>query len=128
MTLQQIPLIDMPFKRTAIDLIGPVSPPSEAGHRYILTLVDYATRYPEALPLKNIDSKAVAEALVVIFSRLGIPEEILSDLCIQFVCDCMKAVAHLLSIKQLTTTLYHPMCNGTKEKFNGTMKTTLTRL
>ena len=62
--LQKMPLIDMPFKRVAIDLIGPISPSSEAGHRYILTLVDHATRYPEAVPLKNIDTKTVAEALI----------------------------------------------------------------
>ena len=110
--LEKMPLIDMPFKRVAIDLIGPISPPSKEGHRYILTLVDYATRYPEAVPLKNIDTETVAEALVDIFSRLGIPEDILSDLGTQFVSDCMKEVARLLSIKQLTTTPYHPMCNG----------------
>lgn len=57
-------LIDMPFKPVATDLVGPMSPPSEDGHRYILILVDYATRYPEAVPLKNIDTETVAEALV----------------------------------------------------------------
>ena len=42
--LQKIPLFDKPFKRVAIDLVGPFCPPSEQGHRYILTLVDFATR------------------------------------------------------------------------------------
>ena len=120
--LEKMPLIDKPFKRVAIDLVGPIGPPSEDGHRYILTLVDFATRYPEAVPLKNIDTETVAEALVDIFSRLGVPEEILSDLGTQFVSECMKEVTRLLSIKQLTTTPYHPMCNGLTEKFNGTMK------
>ena len=32
--------------------------------------------------------ETVAEALVDIFSRLGVPEEILSDLETQFVADC----------------------------------------
>ena len=45
-----------------------------------------------------------------------------------FVSDCMKAVTRLLSIKQLNTTPYHPMCNGLSEKFNGTLKTMLRRL
>ena len=90
--------------------------------------MDYATRYPGAVPLKNIDTETVAEALVDIFSRLGISEEILSDLGTQFVSDCKKEVARLLSIKQLTTTPYHPMCNGMTEKFNGTLKITLKRL
>ena len=47
MPLQNIPVVDVPFKRVAGDLIGPIDPPSEAGHCYILTLVDYATRYPD---------------------------------------------------------------------------------
>ena len=126
--LQKMPLIEKPFQRVAIDLVSPISPPSEDGHRYILTLVDYAIRYPEAVPLKNIDTETVAEALVDIFSRLGVPEEILSDLGTQFIAECMKEVARLLSIKQLTTTPYHPMCNGMTEKFNGTMKLMLKRL
>ena len=117
-----MPLIDKPFKRVSIDLVGPIGPSSEDGHRYILTLVDFATRYPEAVPLKNIDTETVAEALVDIFSRLGVPEEILSDLGTQVVSECMKEVTLRLSIKQLTTTPHHPMCNGLTAKFNGTMK------
>ena len=42
--MQNIPVVDTPFKRVAMDLVGPIEPPSEAGHRYILTLVDYATQ------------------------------------------------------------------------------------
>ena len=126
--LEKMPLIDKPFKRVTIDLVGPIGPPREDGHRYILTLVDFATRYPEAVPLKNIDTETVAEALVDIFSRMGVPEEILSDLGTQFVSECMKEVTRLLSIKQLTTTPYHPMCNDLTEKFNGTMKSILKRL
>ena len=150
--LEKMPLIDKCFKRVAIGLVGPISPPSEDGHRYILTLVDFLTRYPEAVPLKHIDTETVAAALVDVFSRLGVPEEILSDLetvaaalvdifshlgvpeeilsdlGIQFVSECMREVTRLLSIKQLTTTPYHPMCNGLTEKFNVTMKSMLKRL
>ena len=32
--------------------------------KYILTLVDYATRYPEAVALPSIEMETVAEALV----------------------------------------------------------------
>ena len=110
--LQNMPIIDVPFERVAVDLVGPMSPPSESGYRYILTLVDYATRYPEAVPLKNIDTVSVAEAFLDIYSRVGVPEAVLSDLGRQFVSDCMKEVSRLLSINQLTTTPYHPMCNG----------------
>ncbi|GFN87459.1 gypsy retrotransposon integrase-like protein 1 [Plakobranchus ocellatus] len=69
--LEKVPLIDTPFKRVAIDLVGPINPPSEAGHRFILTLVDYTTRFVEAVPLCKINTEFVAEALVDIYSRLG---------------------------------------------------------
>ena len=116
--LEKVPLIDMPFKRVAVDTVGPIFPASEEGHRYLLTLVDYATRYPEATPLKRIDTPTVAEALVDMFSRLGIPEEILIDLGTQFISTCMAEVNRLVSIHHLTTSPYHPMCNGLVEKFN----------
>ena len=34
----------------------------------------------------------------------------------------MKEMCRLLSLKQLVTTPYHPICNGLIEKFNGTLK------
>jgi len=67
-----MPIIDIPFKRVAIDIVGEIFPASSRGHRYILTVVDFATRYPEAVALKNITTTAVAEALVSIFARVGV--------------------------------------------------------
>ena len=86
--LGSMPLIDTPFKRVAVDIVRPIAPSSEAGHRYNLTLVDYATRYPEAVPLKKITTEAEAEVLLDIYSRVGIPEEVLTDQGTQFMSEC----------------------------------------
>ena len=110
--------MDLPFKHVAVDLIAPITPTNDKGHRYVLTLVDYATCYPEAMPLKNISTKTVAEALLDLYSRVGIPEEALSDLGTQFVSHSMQEVSRLLSIRRLTMTPYHRICNGLTEKFN----------
>ena len=126
--LHSVPVVDVPFKPVAVDLIGHIDPPNEAGHRYILTLVDCMTRYPEAVPLKRMDGETVAEALVDIYSRLRTPEEVLSDQGAQFISDCMEEVFKFLGISQSTTTPYHPMCNGLVEKFNGTLKKMMRRL
>lgn len=72
--------------------------------------------------------KGQVEAQCLPDTKLGVPEEILSDLGTQFLSECMKEVRRLLSIKHLTTTPYHPTCNGLTEKFNGTMKSMLKRL
>ena len=126
--LESMPFIDEPFHRVAVDLIGPLHPVTDKGNRYILTLVDYATRYPEAVALPTIETERVAEALVDMFSRVGVPYEMLSDMGAQFTSDLMSEVSRLLSMKQLTTTPYHPMCNGLCERFNGTLKQILKRM
>ena len=77
----------MSFKRVAVDIDGLIAPPSEAGHQHILTLVDYATRYSEAVPLNRINTKAVAKALLDIYSRVDIPEEVSTDQVTQFLSD-----------------------------------------
>ena len=57
--LGRMPLIDTPFKRVAVDIVGPISPVSRNGNRYILTLVDYATRFPEAVPYPALRQKGL---------------------------------------------------------------------
>ena len=112
----------------AVDIVGPITPATDRGKRYILTVVDYASRYPDAVALANIDTETVAEALLDIYSREGIPQEVLSDRGTQFTSDVMKEVRCLLSLKQLTSIPYHPICNGLVERFNGTLKLMLKRM
>ena len=61
-----------------MDIVGPL-PRSRSGCRYILVICDYATRYPEAIPLRSIDAEHIADELIKVFARVGIPEEILTD-------------------------------------------------
>ncbi|XP_064469691.1 uncharacterized protein LOC135384419 [Ornithodoros turicata] len=126
--LGRVPIIDTPFQRVAVDIVGPISLPSDRGNRYLLTLVDYATRYPDAVALPSIESERVAEALVEMFSRVGVPREVLSDRGSNFTSEMMREVDRLLSVKHLTTTPYHPIANGLVEKFNGTFKQMLRRM
>ncbi|XP_060073585.1 uncharacterized protein LOC132553365 [Ylistrum balloti] len=126
--LGMMPLIDAPFQRVAIDIVGPLQPATDRGNRFILTIVDYATRYPEAVALKGIETERVAEALVDVYSRVGVPKEVLTDQGSQFTSSVMREVSRLLSIRQLTTTPYHPMCNGLVERYNGTLKQMLRRM
>ena len=52
---------------------------TKGGNKFILTIVDDATRYPEAYALKNCDAENVANCLIDLFSRVGIPKTILTD-------------------------------------------------
>ena len=53
-----MPIIKEPFKRLAMDIVGPL-PRSQSGNRFILVICDYATRYPKAVQLKTIDTENV---------------------------------------------------------------------
>ena len=72
-------VIDKPFHKVGTDLIGPL-PVSHNKNQYVLTLIDYATRWVEASPMRPpITAAAVAEEFIKIFSRVGFPSILLSD-------------------------------------------------
>jgi len=69
-----MPIIDTPFARVAVGLVGPIFPPTERGNKYILTMMDCETRCPEAAPLKDMQAETVAEALFNKYTRIVIPK------------------------------------------------------
>ena len=125
--LVPLPVMKEPFKRIAMDIMGPL-PRSRRGNQYILVVCDYATRYPEAIPLRSIDAGTVAEHLMQLFSRVGIPREILSDQGTNFMSQLLKELYNLLNITQIRTSPYHPQTDGLVERFNKTLKSMLRKL
>uniref|UniRef100_A0A9J8D6N2 Gypsy retrotransposon integrase-like protein 1 n=1 Tax=Cyprinus carpio carpio TaxID=630221 RepID=A0A9J8D6N2_CYPCA len=120
--LRPLPLVQVPFERIGMDLIGPLER-SARGHRFALVIVDYATRYPEAVALRNISAKSVADALFRLISRVGIPKEILTDQGTAFMSRTLNELYELLGIKSVRTSVYHPQTDGLVERFNRTLKT-----
>ena len=118
--LRPLPLMEIPFERVAMDLIGPFDW-STQGYRFVLVLVDYATRYPEAVPLRNISAKNVAQALFQVISRVGIPKEILTDQDTLFMSRTLRELYELLGIQSIKTSVYHPQTDGLVERFNRTL-------
>ena len=98
--LGKLPLIDTQFKRVSVQLVGPIEPRSDKKSRYILTMTDNATRYPEAI-----------EMLIENENRVTI--------------EVMNEVSRLLSLQQLTTIPYRPYSKGPVEKFHAMLKRVL---
>ncbi|XP_067293545.1 uncharacterized protein [Pseudorasbora parva] len=122
-----LPIIGVPFERIGMDLVGPL-PKSARGHEHILVIVDYATRYPEAVPLRKATAKNIAHELFLLCTRVGIPAEILTDQGTPFMSRLMADLCRLLQVKQLRTTVYHPQTDGLVERFNQTLKQMLRRV
>uniref|UniRef100_A0A1X7U952 Reverse transcriptase n=1 Tax=Amphimedon queenslandica TaxID=400682 RepID=A0A1X7U952_AMPQE len=122
-----LPIIGEPFKRIAMDIVG-LLPRTSRGNRFILVINDYATRYPEAFPLRNITAKKVAEVLIELFARYGIPEEILTDQGSNFTSSLLGELYHLMGVKAIKTSPYHPQTDGLVERFNRTLKSMLRKV
>ncbi len=116
--LRPLPLVEVPFERIGMDLIGPLER-SACGHRFALVLVDYTTRYPEAVPLRTISAKSVGDALFRIISRVGIPKEIWPGHGVYV--TYAKRTVWILGIKSIRTSVYHPQTDGLVERFNRTL-------
>ncbi len=55
-----------------------------------------ATRWPDVVPLKSITAKSVADALIGVFGRTGLPFQIVSDNGMQFSGELMKELGIIL--------------------------------
>lgn len=119
--LHPLPVVDEPFKKVAIDIVGPL-PRTKRGHKYIL---DFCSGYPEAIPLKRTDASTVSKALYEIFTRMGLPGEILSDQGSNFMSTLLQRVMEIVEVKMIKTSPYHPQSNRMLERFHATLKAML---
>ena len=119
--------IDMPserFQHVHIDLVGPLS--ETQGHSYVLTCVDRFTRWPEAVPLTNIEAETVAKAFIAGWiSRFGSPATVTTDRGTQFESALFRELCKLTGTDRIRTTAYNPRANGMVERIHRTMKAAL---
>ena len=122
-----LPIIDKPFRRIGMDLIGPL-PRTKTGYRYVLVIVDYGTRFPEAILLKKTDTDTIIVALIPFFGRVGFPEEVLPDRGTNFTSKLMQDFQKMVGIKAIRTSSYHPQTDGMVERFNACIKASIEKL
>ena len=60
--LQPIHAFDEPFSRIIIDCVGPL-PKTKSGCQYLLTIICASTRFPKAIPLRNIKTMTILKHL-----------------------------------------------------------------
>ncbi|XP_072909479.1 uncharacterized protein [Hemitrygon akajei] len=99
-----------------LHIIGPL--PVSRGTRYIFTMVDRFTRWPEAVPLSDTSTESCARTLIAnLIARFGLPTDITSNRGVQFTPGLWTALAQLLVSRLHHTTAYQPQSNGLVERF-----------
>lgn len=112
------------FEHINVDLVGPL--PESKGFTYLLTCIDRATRWPEAIPLTNITAHTVADSLISNWiSRFGIPKRITTDQGRQFESELFNKINETLGVQHLRTTAYNPKANGIIERWHRSLKSSI---
>lgn len=120
------------FQTVHIDIVGPLPPAQDPNHiytlpyKYLLTCIDRATRWCEAIPLINTTASSVAAAFVSGWiSRFGVPLQVVTDRGSQFESELFSLVSAILGFHHIRTTSYHPQSNGMIERLHRTLKTAI---
>ena len=69
-----------PFKKWAIDFVGPIKPQGKMGARYIITTIEYLTHWAKVQPVKDCMANMVAKFLFEHkLTWFGCPKILMSD-------------------------------------------------
>ncbi|GJT14272.1 reverse transcriptase domain-containing protein [Tanacetum coccineum] len=113
------------FDVWGIDFMGPF--PSSHGNKYILTAVDYLSKWVEAKALPTNDARVVVKFLKSLFDRFGTPRAIISDHGTHFCNDLFTKVMSKYGVTHRLATAYHPQTSGQVEVSNRGLKRILER-
>lgn len=119
--LKPIPAFEEPFSKIIIDCVGPL-PKTRTGCQYLLTIMCASSRFPEAIPLRNITSKTIVKELTKFFTTYGLPKEVQHDQGTNFMSRLFQEAMNELGIKQIHSSAYHPESQGALERFHQTLK------
>ena len=101
-----------PFTKWGIDFTT-FNPTSTGNHKYIIIVVDYFTKWVEAMPtFKNDCETTTLFPFNQVISRFGIPKEIVTDHGSHLQNQRMSELALKLGFTQEHSSLYHPQANG----------------
>ena len=110
-----------PFHRVGVDIME--LPLTSHGNKYVISFVDYLTKWVESFPSDNQTSETIVRLLVDhVICRHGVPEMLISDRGANLLSTLMKEVSEVMGMRKINTTAYHPQADGLVENFNRTLQ------
>jgi hypothetical protein len=114
-----------PFTKWGIDYTTS-NPPSARGHHYIIVVVDYFTKWVEAMPtFKDDGETATLFFFNQIIARFDVPRDIVTDHDSHFQNQMMTELTLNLGLREEHSSPYYPQANGLVEAVNKSLKTIL---
>jgi hypothetical protein len=117
-----------PFAKWGIDFMT-CHPHSAGGHGYIIVVVDYLTKWAEAMPTFDNTGNTVELFIFNHFiARFGVPQAIVIDHGSHFKNFMMSELTEKLGLRHDNSTPYYPQANGQVEAINKFLITMLRRM
>ena len=102
-----------------MDLVGPISPVTSKGNKFILTCIDMLTGYTMAIPIPDKSAKTVCDMYRThIYCIFGGSSKILTDNGTEFKNDQFNDLCKQLEIKRVYSPVYTPEANGRLEAWH----------
>ncbi|XP_063873208.1 uncharacterized protein LOC135107372 [Scylla paramamosain] len=115
-----------------IDIVGPLPPATLPNYSYplpysyLLTCIDRATRWREAIPVIDTNASSVAIAFVAGWiSHFGVPLQVVTDRGAQFESELFSELSSIIGFHHMRTTAYHPQANGIIERHHRSLKSAI---
>ena len=108
-TMKSIPIPQKIFSQIGIDLVTMVE---SQGYKYILTVCDFFTKWPELTPIHDKKVTTIAKELYVLFTRYGCPDVIISDRGTEFCNAVSKAIFTYIRVEHRVSAPYHSQTSG----------------
>ena len=120
-------IIVSPFAKWGMDFMM-CNPHSAGGHAYIIVVVDYFTKWAEAMPTLSADGKTAAQFIFNhVIARFGVPQAIVTNHGTHFRDYMMDKLTSKLGLRHKSSTPYYPQANGQVEAVNKVLVTMLQR-
>ncbi|OMH81098.1 Transposon Ty3-I Gag-Pol polyprotein [Zancudomyces culisetae] len=118
-----------PFDVIGLDIIGPINPTSAEGNRYIISAIDYLTKWPICKAVPSVQSDTIINFLVYdVISNFGIPRKLITDRGSNFLSEAIVNFYKFMGINHSPTTAYRPQSNGQVERQNQYIKNVLSKI
>ena len=106
-----------------MDVIGPITPKASNGHRFIFVVIDYFTKWVEAVSYTSVTKSVVARFIKKeIIYRYELPERIISDNELNLNNEMVTEVGTRFKIRHHNSVPYRPKMNGAVEAANKSVK------
>ncbi|KAL4363426.1 hypothetical protein GQ457_04G018740 [Hibiscus cannabinus] len=115
--------LTMAFRCMGYDVIGQIHPKASNGHRFVLVVIDYFTKWVEAASYANITKATVCKFLKKeIICRYGLPERVITDNASNLNNTMIDEACRQFKIVHHNSTTYRPKMNGAVEAANKNIK------